>query len=519
MTVQRSWQRVGLRAVVAGIGVLAVLLAEAILAPPVSGQTAEGPGKARIAGANRFDTAARISAQTHETAATVHVVAGADFPDALAAAYAAGATNGPVLLVGGDHVPGPTWGELERLEAERAVLVGGEQSIGPTVQAELAAAGYETDRIAGGNRYQTASAVALRYGLGDADAVGTMDGERTALLASGAAFPDALTAGPIAAAEHFPLLLTPPDEPEPSAEAAFEQLDIERVVVVGGPAAVSGEVVAHYEDAGYAVERWAGASRTDTAAVVADQAVERLGFSPAVTLLARGDDFPDALTASAHAAALGAPLLLTADPTTLGSPTGGWLVDACPAVDVVTALGGIGAVSAVTLSEAVSAAGTCREAEEANQDYLIAPQETVVASIGGDAEFELLRAMDHAEMDAIEMALFPCSAVDFSTSRITFTDRGDGFAAGAGETDNDEAWISHINGHPQGTTEQRRDRAIEGPGQTWTVTSEALDCAVVVVWGIGSANELQLPVDDDGEPTVNFGIGVVEFVDDHHTDG
>lgn len=462
----------------------------------------------RVAGASRVDTAANISAATFETAETAHVVTAEEFSDALAASYGGGAVEGPILLVGQDNVPQPTWDELERLETERVVIVGGEEAVSAAVQSQLTAHGYDTERVSGADRYQTASAVGLRYGAGPDGEVGTLDGDRTALLANGEAFADALAAGPLAAGATLPLLLTPPDEPHASVDATLTQLDIERVVIVGGTAAVSTDVADHYADAGYTVERWAGASRTDTAAVVATNAVARAGFSAERVLVTRGDDYPDALTASVHAGQLGAPVLLTADPATLGSATGRWLVDRCGSVGLIRGVGGFVALAATTLSEAASAANVCLH-EPMNQDYIVSPQQIVSADIGGEADFELLDPPDQ-QVDAAEMALFPCEVVDFSTSRIRFTDRGDGSAAGAGDTDRDKAWISHINGHPQGTTEQDRDRAVQ-PGQEWTLTSEGLDCAVVVVWGPGSENELELPVDEDGEPTVNFGIGVVEF--------
>lgn len=154
------------------------------------------------------------------------------------------------------------------------------------------------------------------------------------------------------------LFLTPSETTEFSVNTSLEQLDIERIVVVGGPAAVDASVVEHYDDE-YTVERWAGPDRHATAATVADNAIERLGFTADLTLLARGDDFPDALAAGVHGGAEGAPILLSATATNLGQATGDWLADACPHVGTIRALGGTAAVSSGTLEAAIDAAEAC----------------------------------------------------------------------------------------------------------------------------------------------------------------
>lgn len=338
--------------VVAAVAVVAALLPAA----PAAAQEGEVT-PARIEGTNRYDTAANVSGVTFEAADVVHVATGENFPDALAGSYAAGAVGGPLLLVTRDAVPERTWQELDRLGAEWVVLIGGPTVISEQVEAEFAGAGYQTDRIHGDDRYATAAAVANHYG--PQVPVGRLDGQRTALLASGGNFPDALALGPLAARVHLPLLLTPPARTDDVVDATLANLGIERIVIAGGPGAVDPGVAAHYEARGYTVERWAGPNRTATAAAVADNAVRRLGFALSRVILARGNNFPDALTASIHAGELGAPLLLSRSESILGEPTRDWLRGACPDVSVVRAVGGTGAVSPSVLSEAVSAAENC----------------------------------------------------------------------------------------------------------------------------------------------------------------
>lgn len=325
--------------------------------PPAAAQEEEGVTPARVSGGNRYETAAAVAELTFDEADDAVVATGEDFPDALAASYAAGSIDGPILLAEHDRIPGITLEALDRLGVERVVLVGGGEALGEEVETQLTRAGYGIERLAGADRFETAVEVATRYGT-DGE-IGVVDGDRAAILASGASFADALSAGPLAAAARLPLFLTPRATPDDSVSQALDELGIERVIVVGGEAAVGEEVVAAYEQ-DYEVERMGGATRTGTAATVAENLVERFGlFSRETVLLARGDDFPDALTASIHGAVLGAPILLSATPTVLSQDTAGWLRDTCPEVEVLRALGGGAALSEQALAAAVEAAEAC----------------------------------------------------------------------------------------------------------------------------------------------------------------
>ena len=89
---------------------------------------------------------------------------------------------------------------------------------------------FAVQRLAGADRYETAAAIARQQGDGP---------EGLALLASGEAFPDALAAGALAAAEQVPLLLTARDALPEATEAALRDLGVTEVVVAGGTAAVT----------------------------------------------------------------------------------------------------------------------------------------------------------------------------------------------------------------------------------------------------------------------------------------
>lgn len=92
----------------------------------------------RIAGMDRYQTSAAVSAQTFARSSTVFVATGASFPDALGGGPVAGGLPGPLLLVQPTSVPAAIATELGRLGAERVVIFGGPGAVSAAVATELA---------------------------------------------------------------------------------------------------------------------------------------------------------------------------------------------------------------------------------------------------------------------------------------------------------------------------------------------------------------------------------------------
>ena len=155
-------------------------------------------------------------------------------------------------------------------------------------------------RLKGSSRIDTAVAVA------DAG----WDAATHVLLATADQFPDALSAGALAAQLDAPLLLTARDVLPTAVEQALHRLGVREIAVIGGAAAVSDAVVDHLRAAGYLVRRYAGATRYETAAAVAGAVASSADPPPDDLLLASGLDSADALAAGAFNALGPAPLLL-----------------------------------------------------------------------------------------------------------------------------------------------------------------------------------------------------------------
>jgi len=214
-----------------------------------------------------------------------------------------------VLLVTRDDVPAVTTAELERLAPRRLVLLGGTDAVSAEVQRRLADVA-PVERLGGPDRFATAALVSQET---------FPDGADVAYVATGAAFPDALAGSAAAAAEGGPVLLVTRDSVPQETEQELARLEPSRVVVLGGPDAVSEATADQLAAATRAdIVRRAGADRYETAAEVSAAL-----FTPEATtvaFLATGRVFPDALTAVPAAAASGAPILLV-EPDGLPSAT------------------------------------------------------------------------------------------------------------------------------------------------------------------------------------------------------
>ena len=188
---------------------------------------AEGLGVTRIGGANRFETAVLIAEALGQ--ATRFVLAnGGTFADALAAGPFAAADDRAILLTGADALPDGVADVLAG--AEDVVLAGGTTAVDDSVAAEVAGLGADVSRVDGATRYETANAFAL-------EAIDAGASAATAYVVTGEDFPDALSAGAVAARSGGVLvLLHPAGLAQAAANAALVLEQADRVWFVGGTA-------------------------------------------------------------------------------------------------------------------------------------------------------------------------------------------------------------------------------------------------------------------------------------------
>ncbi len=191
-------------------------------------------GAQRVAGMNRYATAAAVSRAFFASAATVYVATGEGFPDGLAAGAAATARAAPVLLVRRDSVPAATAAELARLRPSQIVLAGGIGVISSAVEAALRSFGASVTRAGGGDRYETAVALSRSAFASPTSA---------AFIVTGVAFPDALAGIAAVGRQRGPILLVLPGVLPASVSTELARLKPATAYVLGGTGAVGVPVV------------------------------------------------------------------------------------------------------------------------------------------------------------------------------------------------------------------------------------------------------------------------------------
>ncbi len=315
---------------------------------------------AREAGVDRVATSIEVSqAQFAPGTARAVTIARADaYPDALAGVPLAWWADGPMLLTGSSGLDARVRSEVQRLGVRTAYVLGGSSALTPAVESGLRAAGVtNVVRLGGSTRNGTAALIAAE--LPPSTHAYVVEGNNAD---PNRGWPDALAVAPLAAYQGDPILLVERDAIPSATAKAFEDLGLESVTIVGGPAAVSDAVAESLaDDFGLAVKRLAGADRYETSRKVADVATAA-GLTDHRLWLATGTNFPDALSAGPAVVANGGLLLLVNGPT-IGDASLRWIRDHSPVLEGVRFLGGEAAISSATESRVRSgiAAGPAPE--------------------------------------------------------------------------------------------------------------------------------------------------------------
>ena len=301
-----------------------------------------GKAAVRLAGADRYATAAAVSASAFSPGVpVVYIATGRGFPDALAGGPAAAAAGGPLLLTDTSRIPAATAAELTRLRPGRIVVLGGTGAVSDGVATALHAyTSGGVSRVGGADRYATAAAISSAV---------FSPGVSTVYVATGANYPDALAAGATAARARVPILLTQGGSLPGATAAELARLAPAEIVVMGGTGVIADSVVAQLAAYAPSVRRIAGADRYATAT-----SLSAATFAPnsvSTVYLATGTAFPDGLAAGPVAGRAGAPLLLVPSnrlPTVVA--------DELRRLDPTTVviLGGTGAVSQSVVDHIIS---------------------------------------------------------------------------------------------------------------------------------------------------------------------
>lgn len=252
----------------------------------------------RIWGKDKYDTAVEISKAGWQSGSRNVVLAyGEDYPDALCAAPLAKQLDAPILLTGGKKLEKAVSDEINRLGAGNVFVIGGVSVVSSDIEKSIKSMGLECVRLNGDNRYETSTAVAnyMAENFGMAN---------EAVIATGDDFPDALTIAPVAGIKSIPILLTSKKELPESVKEFIDKGEITTAYIAGGENVISKDVENRFSDP----IRLGGDNRYETNIAILKYFMDDINLDS--IYLATGNNFPDALSGSALAAANNAPILL-----------------------------------------------------------------------------------------------------------------------------------------------------------------------------------------------------------------
>ena len=282
----------------------------------------------RLAGANRYQTMARIVDEGFDSCDYAVVATGDNFPDALAANALAGAYECPVVLTATDSLSPSARSTLHQLGVKHVFIMGGEAAVSEAVESRIAGMGITVERVAGDDRQGTSLSALEKV----KEKTGSVT---TVIVATGYNFADTLSIGPWSYAYAAPIVLTGSDGKltEDEVEAVKALGDDIEVMAVGGTAVVSGDVGIQL---GLPVMRLAGANRYATSTAIAKWELSH-GLTLAAPAVATGENFPDALAGAAFCGYKGSIMVLA-------SPSNTSAVSMLTGAESAYIFGGLGAV-------------------------------------------------------------------------------------------------------------------------------------------------------------------------------
>ena len=131
-----------------------------------------------------------------------------------------------------------------------------------------------------------------------------------AVIATGTDYPDALAAASLAGALGAPIILTRDSKVDSTIEL-LEELGVYEAYIVGGTAAVSQSIENKINAAGIGTTRLAGDNRKETAIKIAEEVQDLDGnWGSDTCIVAYGNDYADALSASPYAYYTDSPIYL-----------------------------------------------------------------------------------------------------------------------------------------------------------------------------------------------------------------
>ncbi|CCY47443.1 cell wall-associated serine proteinase [Peptostreptococcus anaerobius CAG:621] len=254
------------------------------------------PDTGRIAGNNRYETSAKISQKYFKSADTVVLASGKNNADALVSASFANLKKAPILLTDTYSTDDSVIREIERLKAKNVIIVGGESSVGHSVETNMKSKGYNVRRLSGATRYETSAMIAQE--------VKDATGSNKAILINGSKEADALTVSSLATKKDLPVIMAKSNGIDRSVKDKLDSWNLQEIYVVGGTGSLPNSVVDKAKASNK--KRIAGRDRYQTAMKIAEESYPNADRY----MIANAYNPIDALSAGAVTAKANMPILL-----------------------------------------------------------------------------------------------------------------------------------------------------------------------------------------------------------------
>lgn len=216
---------------------IVVLGNEGSVSAQVEAELAEyAPVVRRLGGSDRYETSALVAGEFPEDAPVALLSTGLNFADAMTGGALAGYRGGPLLLTTPDTIPDAVAAELTRLRPREIVILGSAPTVSQAVQVQAETYAPVVRRIAGSDRYRTASLISAEFPVSVPHTY----------LATGTNFPDGLTAGALAGSQGVPLLTSTPASLPTAVSERLAVITEERGFLLGMDDALSALVRDQY---------------------------------------------------------------------------------------------------------------------------------------------------------------------------------------------------------------------------------------------------------------------------------
>ena len=254
----------------------------------------------RLSGDNRYETSVEVSEKNFKSADTVVLASGQNIADALVASSYADIEEAPILLANKNSISDEVLDEIERLKADKVVIVGGQSSISSSVESRLKKEDIKVTRISGSDRFDTSDKLSQEVSR-------LSKKSSQAILVNGYKNIDALSVSSLATKEELPILLNGRNALNMSVKNRLKQMNVNKVYIIGGNNSISSDVEKELKGMQISVVRLSGTDRYETSANIAKYAYK--DFDEAI--IASGENPVDALAASTLTGKKEAPILLT----------------------------------------------------------------------------------------------------------------------------------------------------------------------------------------------------------------